>query len=228
RTEAVAEILSGLAGVEEVAILSTAQSEALLEPWLGVGADLSLLPIPRMVTAQRGAGFNPDAASAALSAVPGASLDDHSGWSERLSAMAATVTGAAMAGLALMLVATAISIVFATRATIATNRDTVEVLHVLGADERFIQRAFRGRFLRIGVRGAALGLGAAAVLFGAMEAWSMLSVGAASQQSAALLGAPSIGLLGFLGLLALALSMALLVALTTRFAVRHHLKDLSQ
>ncbi|MEM8664037.1 MAG: hypothetical protein AAGF49_07930 [Pseudomonadota bacterium] len=228
RTEDVARVLESLAGVSAVAVLSDAQTEALLEPWLGGGADLSLLPVPRMVTARRGPGFDPATAADALAAIPGASLDDHSAWSERLSNMAATVTGAAMAGLALMLVATAISIVFATRATIATNRATVEVLHILGADERFVQRAFRGRFMRIGVRGAAMGLAAAAGLFGVMEAWSMFSAGAASQQAAALLGAPRIGPMGFVGLIVLALLVALLVALTTRIAVRHHLKDISQ
>ena len=36
-------------GVESVHALSKAESERLLEPWLGAGLDLSQLPIPRLI-----------------------------------------------------------------------------------------------------------------------------------------------------------------------------------
>lgn len=228
RLEAAATILRAEAGLSDVTILPAAQSDALLEPWLGVGADLSLLPVPRLITAQRGEGLDADGLAARLGAVAGTSLDDHTGWSERLSTMAAAVAGGAIAGLSLMLAATAIAIVFATRATIATNATTVEVLHLLGAEDRFVQRAFRRRFVHIGLKGAAVGLAVALVLFGALEAWSVFSPAAASAQSQALLGAPRIGVVGFGALVVLAVLIAALVAFTTGFAVRHHLRELSR
>ncbi|MEM9223752.1 MAG: hypothetical protein AAGB11_15330 [Pseudomonadota bacterium] len=227
RLEDVVEALSAVPGLTDIAVLSLSQSEALLEPFLGSGTDLSLLPVPRLVSAQRANGFDAHVAADALAAIPGVSLDDHSGWSAQLSAMAGSVTAAAVAGLVLMLISTAIAVVFATRATIASNAAIVDVLHLLGAEDSFIQRAFRRRFVAIGARGAALGLAVALVLFGTLEVWSLFSAGAASAQSAALLGAPRIGAAGFLGLFVVALFVVALVGLCTHLAVRHHLKHLS-
>lgn len=226
RLQQAAEILRATPGLDEVAIVPAAESEALLQPWLGSGTDLSLLPVPRLLTARRTGPFDARALSAELSAIPGASLDDHTAWSERLERMAGGATLAALLALVLILGATAIAIVFATRAAIAGNAATVEVLSVLGAEDSFVVRAFRSRFLRIGLRGALIGLAAAVVLFGVLEAWSYLSAGAASRQAEALLGAPHIGAFGFGAIVVLALAIAGLVTLTTGLAVRHHLKTL--
>ncbi|WP_075222299.1 cell division protein FtsX [Acuticoccus yangtzensis] len=224
RLDRAAAILSAAPGVDDVAIVSAAESEALLEPWLGEGIDLSPLPIPRLVTARRGGDIDTDALTRELTAIAGTSLDDHSGWSERLSAMASAVAGGAIAALLLMLCATAMCIVFATRSAIATNAATVEVLAALGAEDRFITRAFGRRFVAIGARGAAIGLSAALLLFGGLELWSALSSGAQSAQSRALLGDPGIGLKGYLILLAVAAGVTLTVAVTSTRAVRHHLE----
>ncbi|MCF3932781.1 hypothetical protein L1787_05045 [Acuticoccus sp. M5D2P5] len=227
RLQRVAEILASTDGLSEVTVLPLDQSEALLEPWLGEGMDLSILPVPRLVVAARS---GPVAASLsdAVAEIPGASLDDHSAWSERLSGMAATAAWGTIGALGLMLVATAISIVFATRSALAMNAATIAVLHVLGAEDRFIARAFRRRFLKIGFRGAAIGLAAALVLFGALELGDLV-VGHAggSPQAAALLGDPSIGLFGYIALAGVGLGVVLLVTLTSNWSVRRHLNHLS-
>lgn len=228
RLNRVAEILGASNGLADVAIVPSADSEALLVPWLGTGLDLSALPVPRLVTARRAGEFDGDAVATALTEVAGASFDDHVAWSERLSRMASAAAGGAIAALALMLVATAISIVFATRSTIATNAATVEVLNVLGAEDRFVAGAFRRRFLGVGARGALAGSLAAFALFGALDLWSALSADAASAQSRALFGDPSIGLLGYMTIAGVAFAAALLVAVTSAISVRHHLRLLAR
>jgi cell division transport system permease protein len=228
RLEEVAAILESTEGLSGVRIVPARRSEALLEPWLGTGVDLSLLPVPRLVIAERSGALDTAALAAALSAVPGASLDDHTGWSERLAGMASAAAGGAIAALGLMLAATVISIVFATRSTIATNAATVEVLHILGAEDRFVIRAFRRRFLLTGIRGAVVGLSAALALFGALDLWSaFFGTARASPQAQALFGDPSIGLWGYLALCLVAAGVAGLVALTSTLAVRHHLARLA-
>src|ERR1700678_2491711 len=80
--------------VESVHALSQAESEKLLEPWLGTGLDLSQLPIPRLIAVQlrgQSAGDPPRVRSALASAVPQADLDDHRMWAARLGAMANAV-----------------------------------------------------------------------------------------------------------------------------------------
>ncbi|WP_226578524.1 hypothetical protein [Acuticoccus sediminis] len=225
RLDQVASILAGARGLSDVVVVPLSDSEALLEPWLGDDIDLSPLPIPRLVTARR-TGEIDAALSQSISQIPGASLDDHTEWSERLSRMASAAAGGAIGALALMLIATCISIVFATRSAIATNAATVEVLNALGAEDRFIVRAFRRRFVGIGVRGAGLGIAVALVLFGLLDLWSLISSGARSAQSRALLGDPSIGLFGYAALAVVAAGVVILVAVTSAASVRRHLESM--
>ncbi|WP_420393442.1 cell division protein FtsX [Acuticoccus sp.] len=222
------EVLSGAPGLAEVNVVSAREAGALLEPWLGDDVDLSALPVPRLVTAQRVGTFDAEATAAALDAVPGAKLDDHTGWSARLERMASAVALGTLAALGLMLVATAISIVFATRATIASNAATVEVLTLLGAEDRFVVRAFRRRFLAIGLRGALVGTAAALALFGSLELASWLAVGTSSAQSRALLGDPSLGALGYGLVAAVAVGVAVLVAVTSTTVVRRQLRRVAR
>jgi cell division transport system permease protein len=228
RLTEVADILGATAGIGDVRIGTAEEAEALLEPWLGTGVDLSLLPVPRIVTARVAGDVDREALRQAVAAVEGASLDDHTGWSERLSGMASAASGGAVAALALVLVATALSIVFATRSAIATNAATVEVLHALGAEDGFIVRAFRRRFLAIGITGALAGFGAGVVLFGALDLWTAFSPAATSPQARALFGAPSIGLAGYLLVAAVAAAVAALVAVTATVAVRHNLSRIAR
>src|SRR6202035_1313730 len=66
--------------VDSAHALSKAESEKLLEPWLGAGFDLSELPVPRLILVSlRGQGsknLSPRCKPLA-SAVPQADLDDH-------------------------------------------------------------------------------------------------------------------------------------------------------
>ncbi len=65
--------------------------------------------------------------------VPGASLDDHRGWIDRMRAMADFVVLGGILVLALVIAATILSVSFATRGAMAANRPVIEVLHFIGA-----------------------------------------------------------------------------------------------
>ena len=93
--------------------------------------------------------------------VPGASLDDHRGWIDRMRAMAGTAVAAGVGVLVLMLAATVLSVTFATRGAMATNRRSIEVLHFVGAKNGFIAGHFQRHFLLLGLQGGAIGGGVA-------------------------------------------------------------------
>ena len=97
-----------------------------------------------------------------------------------------------------MIVAMATAIGFATRGAMAGNREIIEVLHFVGAADAYIARQFQGHFLRLGLKGAAIG-GAAAALFFAVAAlvstWRSRSTG--GEEIAALFGAFALGLVGY-------------------------------
>ena len=99
--------------------------------------------------------------------VAGASLDDHRAWIERMRTMAQTTIAGGIGLLILMLAATVLSVIFATRGAMATNRPIVEVLHFIGAKSGFIAGQFQRHFLLLGLEGGLIGGGLAMLLFGA-------------------------------------------------------------
>ena len=89
--------------------------------------------------------------------VKGAILDDHRAWAARLQSMASATVFGGIAILALVFVATVLSVVFATRGTMASNAVVVSVLHICGAEDGFIAREFQRHFLLLGLRGGLIG-----------------------------------------------------------------------
>jgi cell division transport system permease protein len=220
-------IIRATNGVAGVHAYSKAEAARLLEPWLGTGLVLDDLPMPRLVVVRIAAGAHPDLAKlrqALAAAVPAASLDDHRGWIDRMRAMAGTVAAGGIILLIMMLVATVLSVTFATRGAMATNRPIIEVLHLIGARNGFIASRFQRHFLMLGLQGGAIGGGAAALVFLVAHAMSAWWTGtAAEDQIGALFGQFSLGLGGYTALVGLVLLIAAVTAFTSRHTVNRTL-----
>ena len=225
-----AGIARGFPGIAAVRPYSKEESARLLEPWLGTGLPLDNLPVPRIIVVRIAGDDAPDLAqlrNALGDQIPAASLDDHRGFVERMRAMARAAFIGGLAVLALVLIATVMSVTFATRGAIATNRPVVEVLHLIGAKNSFIARHFQRRFLGLGLQGGLIGGGCAIALFGLMELASRSFVGtAAGAQFAALFGTFSIGPFGYVAVLAQIVLIALVTAAASRRTVNRTLETI--
>lgn len=217
-------------GVASARVVTIEESEELLQPWLGEGLDLSDLAIPRLVVVQLG---DPNAADIArleseISAIPGATLETHAAWRVQLNTMAGTIVVSGILVLALILVATALAIVFATRGTMSTNREIVDVLHFIGASNKFIAGEFQGRFLLLGLKGGLVG-GLAAIVFFIVAGTAMSTVvpEQSSAQLGVLFGQFALGISGILGIIGVVLVIAGLTAITSRLTVRRFLSQIS-
>ena len=221
------EIVRTATGVAEVRAFTKQESAQLVEPWLGAGLALDDLPIPRLIVVKLFSGAAPDFAAVrqALAAeVPAASLDDHRRWIDRMRNMAGSALVGGLAVLGLVLMATVLSVTFATRGAMAANRPIIEVLHYVGATDGFIGRQFQRHFLMLGLKGGALGGGAAILLFGAVEAADTWLAGTpAGDEAVALFGNLSIGASGYLAILAQIALMAVVTALASRRTVNQTL-----
>ncbi|WP_293720788.1 ABC transporter permease [Stappia sp.] len=215
------------AGVGAVHALSDEQTRDLLQPWLGSGLDLETLPVPRLIQVQitDSRAFSLQALREAVAAdVRGASVDDHARWTDRLAAMARAFVGGGIAILILVLASMVLSVVFATRAAMAGNRDVVEVLHFVGAEDNFIAREFQRHFLLLGLKGGLAGGLTACLLFIVIGLLSDSPVGAAGiTEAVGLFGDVTVGVAGYLGVLAIIFLVTVLTAATSRVAVRAHL-----
>jgi cell division transport system permease protein len=219
-----AALASGTSGVAGVRAYSKQESAELLEPWLGVGLALDQLPVPRMVVVRIAPGQTPDLGGLRqqlAEKIPVATLDDHRGWIERMRAVSRSAVAIGLAILALVVAATMLSVMFATRAAMSTNRTIIEVLHVVGARQSFIAGEFQRHFLLLGLKGGAIGGVAAIVLFvilGLLPEW--MKRGAPDN----LFGNLSIGLAGYGSIIGLVVLVAAVTAGTSRLTVRHTLQ----
>lgn len=228
--EKASAIARSYSGIADVRPYSKEESAKLLEPWLGSGLSLSELPVPRLIVVKIASDAAPDLAQlrrALADQVPGAMLDDHRGWIDRMRTMSATAIAAGVCILVLMFAATILSVTFATRGAMATNKAVIEVLHFVGAKNGFIARHFQHHFLVLGLQGGAIGGGAAIILFalaGAVSRW--FSGTAGGDQTSALFGSFSIGLAGYAAVLAQVVLIAAVTAFTSRHTVNNTLESI--
>ncbi len=214
-------------GVAEVRPYSKEESARLLEPWLGSGIALANLPVPRLIAVKASAGEAPDFAGlreALARQVVGAALDDHRTFLERMRTMTASIMAAGIGVLALVMGATMLCVTFATRAAMATNRPVIEVLHFVGAKDSFIANQFQHHFLLLGLKGAALGGGAAIVVFAVSALIGhLLQATAGEGPVSALLGGFTFGLQGYAAIFGLAVLIAAVTAAASRVTVHRTL-----
>lgn len=217
-------------GVARAYALSIEDSEKLLEPWLGAGLDLSAIDIPRLIVVELSDSRDVDLTMLArdIATINGASLDTHAAWRQQLNTMAGTLVFSGLLVLTLIVLATVLAVVFATRGTMASNREIVDVLHFIGASNSFIAGEFQGRFLSLGLRGGLVG-GLGAVLFFFLVAGAAGSIipDVAAAQLGFFVGRFSLGVDGILGIAAVVPVIAALTAITSRLTVRRFLTQTS-
>src|SRR3954468_9969083 len=220
---AVASAMRAQPGIVETRPFSKEESAKLLEPWLGAGLSFDDLPVPRVIVArvQPGTALDLAALRARVTQLaPSASIDDHRAWIERMRSMTGATVAAGIGILALVIIATIISVSFATRGAMAANRPIVEVLHFVGAGDSYIANRFLRHFLRLGLEGGVIGGGAAMLAFGFSESIANWFSGTpVGDQFAALLGTFSLRPAGYFVIAV----QALVIAAVTGWAARRTL-----
>jgi len=216
-------------GITRVKPLSADDSAKLLEPWLGSTAALSALPIPRLIAVELDRSNPPDIDTIKNSLsqnFEGVTLDDHRRWQSEIKLITRSAALGGIAVLGLVAAATIAVIVSATRSAMATNREIIEVLHFVGANERFISSEFERHFLGLGVRAGFAGLVAAAITFLALPLLLHLLGGGAVTEAEArrLLGNGELDLGGYFLLVIIVAIVAALCMITSRLGVFRVLK----
>jgi cell division transport system permease protein len=217
-------------GVASARALTLQESQNLLKPWLGEGLDLSTLEIPRIIAVHLADPEDADIGKLQndLKSIKGASLETHAAWRQQLNTMAGAVVVSGLLVLALIVMATVLAIIFATRGAMASNREIVDVLHFIGASNSFIAGEFQGRFLLIGFRGGIVGGLAAIVFFIAISLFAG-NIGStnAGVELGTLFGRFAIGWDGVIGIIAVVPVIAAMTAITSRLTVRRYLAQIS-
>jgi cell division transport system permease protein len=222
--------LAKQAGITHVKPMTAEDSAKLLEPWLGHSEALSALPIPRLIAVEINRSNPPDikAISEALSQnFEGVTLDDHRQWRTEIRTLTRSAALGGIAVLVLVAAATVAVIVSATRSAMASNREIIEVLHFVGANERFISREFERHFVGLGVRAGIVGAVSAGLVFLLLPSVMHVLGGGpvTATEMSRLVGSGELDLKGYLLCALVVLVVAGLCMITSRVGVIRVLKS---
>jgi cell division transport system permease protein len=182
--ESLADDVGKLASVLDARVLSREEITTLLEPSLGAGGVPAGLPLPLImaVQADTAAGDPIEAIEVQMkrAGIEG-DVAGNAGYSATVGATLGTMRLVALSIVAL-LSATAIAVIaFATHAALLARKDIVDVLHLSGAEDRFIAGLFESRFWNLALRAGAGGA-IAALMVTALIVFTGAGGGAAQAQ----------------------------------------------
>ena len=160
QTEAALAILAQTPGVASARALTPEEQAALLAPWFGADVPLDTLPVPQLIeVTEADIGYDDQGLRLRLQAeVPGAVLDDHTRWRRPLVDAAIALRRVGVVSILLIGGAMAAMITLAANAALAANAQVIEVLRLVGAQDRYIAQAFVRRFTLRALSGAAVGV----------------------------------------------------------------------
>jgi cell division transport system permease protein len=147
-------------GVDAASAVPPQKVAALLSPWLGDEAPIADLPLPRIVDVTLTPGATPDISdlkTRVQAAIPGAGLDDHQLWRDKLVKFLVAIQIVAAVMVALIGATTVTVVVFATRSGLAVHNEVIEVLHLIGARDEYVAQQFQSNALKLGLKGGIAG-----------------------------------------------------------------------
>ena len=154
-------LLKQMPGVTRAEALPRERVVQLLEPWLGAAARSSEIPLPWVIDVHvdRANAPKPEMISALLAPyITGLQVDDHGVWLRSLLRAVHSVEWIAVVIVVLIALATAATVVFTTRAAMDLHRDTIEVMHFVGAFDTYIAQQFAIRASLLGLKGSLIGV----------------------------------------------------------------------
>jgi len=162
RETAVLGVLNATPGVTNAKALTGAELDTLLKPWLGEDAQNLALPVPAVLTASwSGAGSITSLRAALDEAAPGTLAETGARWAARVAALTTSLQDSAAAILVIVALVASAVIAIATRAGLAQRRDTIAIIHGLGALDSDIAGRFALRATLLAGFGAIIGGGIA-------------------------------------------------------------------
>lgn len=143
-------LLQRVRGISEAQLVPQDELDALVEPWLGTArADIadSDVPVPALIDARLAGALTPDRLARLQQVLrgvaPAARVDAQSTWLRPVFGAIASLQLLAAALIVLLSGATGAAVLLASRTALGNNRDTIEIVHLLGGTDIQIARIFQ-------------------------------------------------------------------------------------
>ncbi len=157
----VLQFVENAEGVKSVHVIDDETVERLMTPWLGNKVDVNALPIPQLLDVQlkENAEINYDEMTRGLHKVTSnASIDNHRLWLNRLLKFAGSLKTLALSVLFMVIGICAFSIYYSTRTSLGINLNSIEILHIIGAQDDYIAKQYAKSYAKIGFFSGVIGL----------------------------------------------------------------------
>ena len=222
------DILKNFPGILSSEVLDREVGVKLLEPWLG-NRNLDDLPVPRLIRIVVDETNPPDLEKLGAllrDNVKGVALDTHRRWQTELTRMARALSLLSYAVLALICVSAIAMVIFATRTVLDANRPVVDVLHLVGAKDRYISRQIDRRFLKTGLWAGLIGVLLGLITFMLLGLTGAEGAGGIADASRSLIFAPpQIAVWSYALLLAVPLVATFISLITSRLTLIRMLRN---
>ncbi|MEQ1499245.1 MAG: cell division protein, partial [Novosphingobium sp.] len=168
QAQAALAALRAAPGVVEANLVAQDKIDRLIEPWIGQPvAGNDAIPVPALIDARMRDAVSGETLGALRrilrAAAPAARVDAQSGWLKPVFGAVDTLRWLAIAMVTVLGFALASAVLLAVRSALGGNRDTIEIIHLLGGTDAQIARMFQrsmGFDAAVGgLIGLALGLG---------------------------------------------------------------------
>jgi len=160
-------ILDSDLSVASFQIIENDKIVSLLEPWLGSADIINDLPLPALVDVTLSTS-EPETIQALVKLLkqvgPDILVDDHRIWLEKLVDLAKGLEILASAITALLILSLTLTVILATRSSLAECRQAIETLHFVGAKDDYVARQFALRSLIQSLKGGISGLAIALLI----------------------------------------------------------------
>src|SRR4051794_10669948 len=217
------DLLRTTPGVAYATLVSREELDKLVEPWLGPrGEGTASLPMPRLIDVGFNPGVTPDVDRLAQAVRPinaGAQVEDADPGPDAGEHAARVVRLLAGTAGLVMLLAILAAVVVVTRMSLDLHAETVDLLRLMGARDRYVARQFEQHALASGLRGGIAGFGTGLLL---VVAFILIGTGLPG------LGLPGLPLrtADWVLLACVPVLGALLTALAARLSAAHGLRRL--
>ena len=191
RLERTLSLVLATPGVASVRPLSEQELTDLLRPWLGNGGAGLSLPLPAVVQV-RLADTGADIAALQTrleSAAPGTLVESHGGWVQRLAVLARSLQACAWLALGVVACVSAAVVMVGVRTGLLARRESIEIVHGLGATDGYIANRFAARATVLAGLGGLIGMVASLPVLLALAALAAPFVGGVPLAAAPLMAA---------------------------------------
>jgi cell division transport system permease protein len=146
--------------VENVEVMQEQEIAELISPWLGEDLAFDQIPLPSILTVsfKDDVVFDMDTVTAKLQTIsPNIKLDTHESWLNDVLRFAGALKFAAIMITLIIIITTIVGVAGAVQARMAIYHEELELLHLMGAGDRYIANQLQRYILFLCFQGAAIG-----------------------------------------------------------------------